>query len=87
MTPLEMGLVVTLSPSLKRLDPLTMPVIALSLPFFHCSIVGTPRGAVLDLATGSGDVFAAVFPLPGLSKLKNDPNERVGDEDEDPDCS
>lgn len=73
MFPLAMGLVVTLSPSEKDLDPEISPVTDPSAFFFHRDMVGTPRGAVF-FGIGLDGRGAAGFGRPSSGAPPPSPN-------------
>jgi hypothetical protein len=75
--PLDMGLVVTFSPSRNSLDPLIKPVTALSCPIFQRSIVGTPLGASFFVDAADVDILVAGTEDPVLNIMES--NDMVGD--------
>jgi hypothetical protein len=75
--PLDMGLVVTFSPSRNWLDPRMKPVTALSCSTFQRSIVGMPLGASFFLADAADvGIFVVGTEVPALNM---DPSDMVAD--------
>jgi hypothetical protein len=75
--PFAIELVVTLSPSLKALDPEIIPVMDPSTFFFHLDIVGTPRGAVRVCAIFCGGAFLGAGKSSSTAPKPKPNNEKV----------